>query len=102
MMLPKSPAYFLQFMAALGPSLAISDEQERLAARKSLTAPDGALTKKALVIENALAASKTPFYCGQEPTVADFRLYLWLSLVRSGYVLSIVPFWPPFASAKRL
>lgn len=101
-MLPKSPANFLQFMAALGPSLAITDEQERLAARKALTTPDGALTKKAQVIENALAGSKTPFYCGQEPTVADFRLYLWISLVRSGYVISIVPFWPPSARTKQL
>ena len=71
-------------MAALAPSLAITDDQARLEARKTLTAADGALTQKARVIEKVLEASRTPFYCGEEPTVADFRLYLWLSLVRSG------------------
>jgi glutathione S-transferase len=75
-------------MAALAPSIAMKDKEEMLEARRTLTAPDGALTKKVQVIENVLNGCKTPFYCGEEPTVADFRLYLWLSLVRSGCVVS--------------
>jgi glutathione S-transferase len=71
-------------MAVVGPTMAIQDEQERLAARKAQTAPDGALTQKVQVLETVLEGCKTPFYCGDKPTVADFRLYLWLSLVRSG------------------
>lgn len=82
----------VQFMAAMGPSLAIKDEVERLAARSILTAPDGALTKKVQVIEKVLEGCGSPFYCGEEPTVADFRLYLWLSLVRSGCVFNTCRF----------
>jgi glutathione S-transferase len=74
----------MQFMAALAPSIGIEDKEERLEARKILTAPDGALTKRIQVIEKVLEGCGTPFYCGEQPSLADFRLYLWLSLVRSG------------------
>lgn len=77
-------------MAAMGPSLAMQDEQERLEARRVLTFEDGTLTKKFRTIEKVLEGCGTPFYCGQEPTVADFRLYLWLSLVRSGCASTII------------
>lgn len=75
----------LQLFSTLAPTFAIQDPTERLAARKALTAADGALTKHLAAIDSLIAAVSTAFYCGDEPTVADFILYVNASNGRSGY-----------------
>lgn len=65
--------------------MSIKDADEKLAARQALIQPDGAMTKKLKVAEKLIAAVKTEYYCGDQPTLADYHLYTWLSFVRSGY-----------------
>ena len=64
--------------------MAIKDLDEKVAARKALIAPDGAITKKMQNVEALVAAVKTPFYCGATITLADCSIFVFLSMIRSG------------------
>ena len=70
----------------MGPTMGIQDLDEKIAARKALIAPDGAITKKMKNVEALVAGCTRPFYCGDIATLADIPLFCWLGLIRSGYV----------------
>lgn len=67
--------------------MAIKDLDEKIAARKALIEPEGGVTKKMKVVDNLVGACTTPFYCGDQMTLADCHLYVFVSMMRSGYGL---------------
>lgn len=75
---------FADVMQPLGPTFAIKDLDEKIAARKALIAEDGALNKKMKSVESMVAKVTTPFYCGDSITLADCHLYVFVSMMRSG------------------
>ena len=71
------------------PTYTIQDPEEKLAARKALTAPEGPMTKKMQNVERILGASTTEFFCGDQPTLADYSLFVFLSNFRTGYDIPV-------------
>lgn len=74
----------MQIWQAAAGTFKIKDPEEKLAARKALIAPEGDMTKKMQVVEDMVSSKTTAFYSGEEPTLADFHLFTWLGLIRSG------------------
>jgi hypothetical protein len=75
---------WVQTWTVVAATFKIKDADEKLAARKALCEPDGALTKKMKLIDSLVAACKTAFYCGEQVSLADYHLFTWLGLIRSG------------------
>lgn len=65
--------------------MSIKDSNEKLAARKALIQPDGAMAMKMKVADTFIGDLKTEFYCADQPTLADYYLFTWLSFLRTGY-----------------
>jgi glutathione S-transferase len=74
----------LQVFNTIAPTFGIQDMQERVAARKSLMEPGGASHSKMLVIEKLLATSKTKYYVGDKPSLADVMTFVQMSQFSSG------------------
>lgn len=66
------------------PSIAAMEPAELLSCRKALAEPEGAAAKKMQNVEALVAGCSTPFYCGEEATLADYHLFCWLSFIRTG------------------
>jgi hypothetical protein len=62
--------------ATIGPTFGIQDEKERIAARKSLVEPGGAMYNQMMVIEKLPASSKTKYYLGGMPRLADVIVFV--------------------------
>jgi glutathione S-transferase len=74
----------LQVMPPLKATLSIKDPEEQIAARKALIQPGGKVKKKMDVVEALVGAITTPFYCGERMTLADFQLFVFMGMLRSG------------------
>lgn len=79
----------VQLMHPLGDTFAIQDLEEKIAARKALIEPDGAIGKKMKIVDSFVGATSTPFYCGEKMTLADVSIFIFLGLIRSGYGLTL-------------
>lgn len=73
-----------QVYQACIPSMSIKDVEERMVARKALTQPDGGVGVKLNTVEKIITDLKTEYYCGDQPTLADYHLFAWLGYVRTG------------------
>lgn len=65
-------------------TFSMKDADEKVAARKALCEPDGAVTKKMQNVESLVAAATTAYFCGPEATLADVHLFCFLGTLRSG------------------
>jgi hypothetical protein len=74
----------LQGYTTLVATFSMKNADEIIAARKALCEPDGPLTKKMETVDSLVAACKTAFYCGEQASLADFHLFTWMGLIRSG------------------
>lgn len=79
-------AFLLQVFDPILDTFNIPDADEKLAARKAVIAPDGVMTKKMAVVERTVDAAPGEFFCGDEPTMADYHLFVFLGDLRSGCV----------------
>lgn len=71
---------FLPVLSTFG----IEDADEKAAARKALCAPDGPVTKRMNYVDKIVGAATTDFFCGDQPTLADYSLFVFLSNLRTG------------------
>jgi glutathione S-transferase len=81
----------VQVFEAMHPTVAITDKDEKIAARKALLAPGGKIHTKMTVVEKLLEASTTKYYLGDEMSLADIFIFALIS----GFSSGCVP-WPNF------
>ena len=72
------------------PTFAMKDLDEKIAARKAMIEPEGAMTKKLKIVDSMVASCSTPFYCGDSITLADAVLLVFIGMLRSGCVLTLL------------
>lgn len=71
----------------MAPTFGIAGLEERIARRKELIAPGGALYNKLQIVEKLLAKSSTKYYLGDKPTLADATVFAQASAFGSGCAL---------------
>jgi glutathione S-transferase len=74
----------VQVFEAVHPTFAMTDKDEKIAARKALLAPGGKMHTKLTVVEKLLEASKTKYYLGDEMSLADIFLFAQICSFTSG------------------
>jgi glutathione S-transferase len=74
----------VQVFQTLSTASGIHDKEEMLAARRALIEAGGAMHTKMMVIEKLLADSKTKYYLGDKPSLADVMIFVLMSIFASG------------------
>ena len=85
-------------MAAVGPSMALADLDERVAARNELMQPGGKVHTRFGVIDKLLAKSSTKFYLGDEIGLADVSVFVAACMLAGGCA-HLLLFWQSTAVA---
>lgn len=60
---------------------------EKVAARQALCEPEGKLTQKLKYVDKIVGATTTEYFCGDQPTLADYHLFVFTSFLRNKYDL---------------